>query len=55
MLAYTYVERGRFELSDKPKPELKDERDAIVRITLAAFAPVICTSSMAVCRVPCRE
>ena len=42
MLAYTYVERGRFELSDKPKPELKDERDAIVRITLGS----ICTSDL---------
>lgn len=52
MLAYTYVERGRFELLDKPKPKLKDERDAIVRITLGSM---ICTSSMAVCRVPCRE
>ena len=42
MLAYTYVERGRFELLDKPKPELKDERDAIVRITLGS----ICTSDL---------
>ena len=42
MLAYTYVERGRFELSDKPKPKLKDERDAIVRITLGS----ICTSDL---------
>ena len=42
MLAYTYVERGRFELLDKPKPKLKDERDAIVRITLGS----ICTSDL---------
>lgn len=42
MLAYTYIEHGRFELSDKPKPELKDSRDAIVRVTLGS----ICTSDL---------
>ncbi len=31
MLAYTYVERGRFELLEKPKPVLQDDRDVIVR------------------------
>ena len=35
MLAYTYVEHGRFELLEKPRPILQDERDAIVRVTLA--------------------
>ena len=34
MLAYTYISHGKFELIDKPKPELQSPRDAIVRITL---------------------
>lgn len=42
MKAYTYVERGRFELLDKPKPALLDPRDAIVRVTLGS----ICTSDL---------
>lgn len=45
MLAYTYIEHGRFGLLDKPKPELKDSRDAIVRVTLGS----ICTSDL-LCR-----
>lgn len=40
MLAYTYIEHGKFELQEKPKPEIKDARDAIVRVTLGS----ICTS-----------
>ena len=31
MLAYTYFKQGKFELIEKPKPELRDSRDAIVR------------------------
>ena len=42
MLAYTYIEHGRFGLLDKPKPESKDSRDAIVRVTLGS----ICTSDL---------
>lgn len=42
MLAYTYVERGRFELLEKPRPVLEDARDAIVRVTLGS----ICTSDL---------
>ena len=42
MLAYTYIEHGRFGLLDKPKPELKASRDAIVRVTLGS----ICTSDL---------
>ena len=42
MLAYTYIEHGRFGLLDKPKPELKDSRDAIVCVTLGS----ICTSDL---------
>ena len=34
MKAYTYISHGKFELIDKPKPELQRPRDAIVRITL---------------------
>lgn len=42
MLAYTYVERGKFELQEKQKPALQDDRDAIIRVTLAS----ICTSDL---------
>ncbi|WP_302585777.1 alcohol dehydrogenase [uncultured Alistipes sp.] len=42
MKAYTYIEHGRFELLDKPKPALQDPHDAIVRVTLAS----ICTSDL---------
>lgn len=42
MLAYTYVEPGRFELLEKPRPVLQDSRDAIVRVTLSS----ICTSDL---------
>jgi hypothetical protein len=38
MLAYTYISPGKFELIDKPKPELQGPRDAIVRITLVSFS-----------------
>ena len=36
MKAYTYIETGRFELIDKPKPELQDPKDAIVRVRLSS-------------------
>lgn len=42
MLAYTYLEKGRFALVDKEKPALLDAEDAIVRVTLAS----ICTSDL---------
>lgn len=42
MKAYTYIEKGRFELMDKPKPELQDAKDAIVRVTLSS----ICSSDL---------
>lgn len=42
MRAYTYVERGRFELREKQKPGLLDPRDAVVRVTLGS----ICTSDL---------
>ena len=37
MKAYAYIEKGRFELLDKPKPELQDPKDAIVRVTLSSI------------------
>ena len=40
MKAYTYIEKGKFELTDKPVPVLSDPTDAIVRVTLSS----ICTS-----------
>ena len=42
MKALTYIEHGKFELIDKPKPEILDDRDAIVRVTLAS----ICSSDL---------
>ena len=42
MLAYTYLEPGKFALLDKPRPRLQNGRDAIVRVTLAS----ICTSDL---------
>ena len=42
MLAYTYIERGKFTWTDKPVPQIQDPRDAIVRITLSS----ICTSDL---------
>ena len=42
MKAYTYIEKGSFELMDKPKPELQDPKDAIVRVTLSS----ICSSDL---------
>ena len=42
MLAYTYIEKGKFELLEKPKPVLQNEKDAIVKVTLAS----ICTSDL---------
>ena len=42
MLAYTYIEQGKFELREKPMPEIKDSRDTIVRVTLGS----ICSSDL---------
>ena len=42
MLAYTYIKQGEFALLEKPKPQLQDAQDAIVRVTLAS----ICTSDL---------
>ncbi len=42
MISYTYVEKGKFVLTEKPKPVLCDDRDAIVKVTLGS----ICTSDL---------
>ncbi len=42
MLAYTYIDKGHFELLDKPRPQLQSPHDAIVRVTLGS----ICTSDL---------
>lgn len=42
MKALTYIERGRFALMEKPRPQVMDPRDAIVRVTLGS----ICTSDL---------
>ncbi len=42
MLAYTYISKGRFELREKPVPEICGPRDAVVKVTLAS----ICTSDL---------
>ena len=42
MLAYTYVEPGRFALVEKPRPVPEGDRDAVVRVTLSS----ICTSDL---------
>ena len=42
MLAYTYISKGEFGLLEKPKPEIIDARDAIVKVTLSS----ICSSDL---------
>ncbi len=42
MLAYTYIEKGKFELVEKPKPQILDSKDAIVKVTMSS----ICTSDL---------
>ena len=42
MLTYTYISKGTFGLVEKPKPVIRHERDAIVRVTLAS----ICSSDL---------
>ena len=42
MKAVVFVERGRFEVQERPRPVIRDPRDAIVRVTTAS----ICTSDL---------
>ena len=42
MKAYTYIKQGQFELIEKPKPQIVEPTEAIVRVTLGS----ICTSDL---------
>ena len=42
MLAYSYIEKGKFALVEKPKPVLIDSTDAIVRVTMGS----VCSSDI---------
>ena len=39
---YTYIEKGKFALTDKPRPTIQEPTDAIVRVTLGS----ICSSDL---------
>lgn len=42
MKAFTYIEKGKFAMTDKPRPTIQSPTDAIVRVTLGS----ICTSDL---------
>ena len=42
MKAFTYIEKGKFAMIDKPKPTILEPTDAIVRVTLSS----ICSSDL---------
>ena len=42
MKGYTYIDDGKFDFTDKAKPELQSPKDAVVRVTLSS----ICTSDL---------
>lgn len=42
MKSLTYIKRGLFQMTEKPRPELKSPQDALVRVTLSS----ICTSDL---------
>ena len=42
MKAYTYIDKDRFELVEKPKPMILEPTDAIVRVNMRS----ICTSDL---------
>ncbi len=42
MKALAYIERGRFEVTEKAKPIIINPTDAVVRVTLSS----ICTSDL---------
>lgn len=42
MKALTYMEHGKFALTEKPKPEILEPKDAIVRVTMGS----ICSSDL---------
>lgn len=42
MIALTYVEKGKFALTEKPKPEIIEPTDAVVKVTMSS----ICSSDI---------
>ena len=42
MKAFTYIKKGEFAFVEKAKPTIKDDKDAIVRVTMSS----ICTSDL---------
>lgn len=42
MLTYSYLSKGKFGFVEKPKPVIEQERDAVVKVTLAS----ICSSDL---------
>ncbi len=42
MLAYTYISKGKFGFTEKPRPEILHNMDAIVKVTLSS----ICSSDL---------
>ena len=42
MKTYSYISKGKFAFIEKPKPVILDDRDAIVKVTLAS----ICSSDL---------
>ena len=42
MMTYSYLSKGKFGLVEKPKPVIEQERDAVVKVTLAS----ICASDI---------
>ncbi len=42
MKTYTYIRKGYFALTDKPRPQIQDPRDAVVKLTLGS----ICSSDL---------
>ena len=42
MKAFTYIEKGKFAMTDKPKPTILEPTDAIVKVTLSS----ICSSDL---------
>lgn len=42
MLTYTYIDDGKFDFIEKPKPTIQNSNDAIVKVTLAS----ICSSDL---------
>ncbi len=41
MLAYTYISPGKFELIDKPKPELQSPQMALLKINNSLYGNLL--------------